>query len=178
MTDAEYEKQRARVKEIADRWIKPIGLGWWHIDVEYHRDLLDTTEENRANNWSPTFRVPVKWEYANAIIHCSLPMVEGLDDYDLELSFVHELMHIFINEMREPDPDGKHEERVATTLAKGFIWIRDHVKEETTKEMAKSSSKSMKHEKAEPVAKEKMEENLYKQVQQKKSQSPPKKGKY
>ncbi len=35
-----------------------------------------------------------------------------------------------VKEMREPDPDGKHEERVVTTLTKAFLWVRDAPREE------------------------------------------------
>lgn len=51
-----------------------------------------------------------------------------MSDEEIEYVVVHELMHVFLNEMREQGQ--QHEERVATLLAKAFLWVRDQTREE------------------------------------------------
>ena len=59
-------------------------------------------------------------------------VVEQTDD-ELEWAFVHELAHVFLNEMRQEDDAAAHEERCASQLADAFIWLRESVEAETRK---------------------------------------------
>lgn len=52
-----------------------------------------------------------------------MPRVREIGDKELERCFVHELMHIFLSETGDDWLD--HEERVASTLTKAFLWQRD-----------------------------------------------------
>ncbi len=130
MNDAEFEQQKARLIALIDRWIKPLGLAWWSIDIVYVRD-----------DYKPPFATPQKtvslaycevdWRYYEATITWNMPEVLELSDWKLERGFVHELMHIFIHEMRwtaSNDADAlDHEERVASTLSKAFLWLREEL---------------------------------------------------
>lgn len=132
MTDAEYGEQKARVKALIDKWPEHLGLGWWKLTYVYERELDGETErDNKVANWVTTFRCRAQWQYSNALITAFLPTIASLSDEDLEQAFVHELCHVLVSEMREPKKDHyDHEERVATTLAKAFIWVREAAKEE------------------------------------------------
>jgi predicted SprT family Zn-dependent metalloprotease len=46
-----------------------------------------------------------------------------MDADSIEKIVVHELMHVFLNEMREKGID--HEERVATMLSQAFLWVKE-----------------------------------------------------
>jgi len=132
VTDEEFAQQKDRIRALADRWIGPLGLHWYKIDLAYARDdyqpLGDTSRENSLAKCS------TDWRYGTALITWNMPLVREQKDDDLEMAFVHELCHIFLNEMRwTASNDGDsldHEERVASTLTKAFLWLRDHLKED------------------------------------------------
>ena len=108
------------------KWIKSLGLRWWHIDVIYYHDPKDIVREFKtdegtvvlANTWSD-------WRYGKANIHINLPAFSDLPEDEIETIVVHELVHVLVNEMREEDID--HEERVVTGLTKAFLWVREGV---------------------------------------------------
>jgi hypothetical protein len=125
MTDAEYEA-------LAEKWIDAIGLGWWEIDLVYARD--DYEAEPRGDASRSLATCSADWRYGHACITWNMPEVKDTPDAKLETAFVHELMHIFLSEARWIDKDTPkehdsldHEERVASTLAKGFLWLRDAI---------------------------------------------------
>jgi len=133
MNDAEFDVQKARIGKLIERWVKPIGLGWWALDFAYVRDDFQVDGKNEPETIMST---SARWRYLTATISCNMPRVAEQSDDKLERQFVHELTHVFVNECRE---DGKdwldHEERVATTLADAFLWIREHEHDETLKDL-------------------------------------------
>ncbi len=133
MNDAEYEAQKDRIEALREKWVKPLGLGWWRIVIDYVRQGWPRTEEQEATSSYPIMECAVRWEYLQAMIKVNVPELVDMDDDRLEECFVHELCHIFVNELREvsPDHDGwiKHEERVVTHLAHAFLWLRKHVED-------------------------------------------------
>lgn len=136
MDDAKYEAQRARIQVLADRWISAIGLGWWRITNSYDRtgeDFADSTTRSGGFRTGTAARCFPEWRYGFATILWNMPEVAEMDDELLENTFVHELMHIYLHELRG-DEEGDHldhEEHAATSLAKAFIWIRDAAAEGT-----------------------------------------------
>lgn len=130
MNDAEYAAQVDRLKALAERWIHAIGLGWWRITNSYDRtgeDFHDSVSRVGGFRTGTVARCFPEWRYGIATIVWNMPEVETQDDEQLELVFVHELMHIFLHELRGNE-DGDHldhEDHVATTLSKGFIWARN-----------------------------------------------------
>lgn len=135
MDDAEYEHQKARIQALIERWLKPLGLHWGRTTFIYERDSgeFQRLRDEHCGDNSGLDRPAVAfctadWRYGQASIYFNMLVVAGEDDDVLEEYFVHELMHIFLSEMREEGRD--HEERVATTLAKAFLWLRDHLAEQ------------------------------------------------
>ena len=123
MNDAEYEAQRKRLTDLADWWIPKIGLGWWRLDLAYARDDFEVDGKPAPNTVACT---TANWRYGHGCITWNMPRVAEQSDGDLQQCFVHELMHVFLNEARENGEDWlDHEERVASTLTKGFLWLRD-----------------------------------------------------
>lgn len=122
MTDQDYAKQVARIRALSSKWLKPLGLLWWTVHLEYAREGFDTSEHPHGC----LAYTKVSWEYLEATITFNMPLVLNQTDDDLEYCFVHECCHILINEMRDAlDGDNlflKHEERVCTTLARAFLW--------------------------------------------------------
>ena len=121
-----FKRQRRRVRRLADRWVKPLGLSWWRVDHLYY----DRRKRFKTKRGEVLFYVRADWRYAQAAIDVNLPLVAQMSDEELEEYYVHELSHIFLSEMRPAKGDGDdHEERVATTLAKAFVWLRGAVEE-------------------------------------------------
>lgn len=131
MTDAEYATQRDRTHALVTRWANALGLGWWEITNEWARD--DYREKARSTNDGAVSLATCRpdWRYAHAAITWNMPEIAELSDAKPEAVVVHELQHVFLHEARWRDGDDTdsvdHEERVATTLAKAFLWLRDAV---------------------------------------------------
>lgn len=124
MTDAEYQAQKDRVKALIERWVKPIGLGWWRIDFNWSRERKEPADDSPSATRC-VMECHALWKYRKATITCYVPAVEEIEDDEyLEWIFIHELMHIFVNEIREPEDWMSHEERVCSELASAFQWLR------------------------------------------------------
>ena len=130
MDDAEFQVQKTRVLALIEKWVKPIGLGWWHITFKYVRDSFLVSPEDHEANWQCVMKCNAKWQYLDAAISISMPAIVDLDDDDLEKYFIHELCHIPVNELRQVNEDDclMHEERVVTTLANAFVWLAESLK--------------------------------------------------
>lgn len=128
-----YKRLRKKLLALSEKWCKPIGLGWWRITLSYDRtgeSFKDSESTENGYHSGVAARCFPDWRYSVATIVCNMPELARLDDEQLEYIFVHELMHIFLHEMREGANERKqlpHEERVATALAKAFIWHAEHL---------------------------------------------------
>ena len=130
MTDKEYRDLKKRLEKIIYDWHGALGLGWWNMEYLYNRDGKPPIY-SEDTNYCTVMTCEAKWPYLKATIEINMPPLLGLDDETLEADLVHEWMHVFLNEMSEKnDKDHKHEERVATQLAKAFIWTRDKGRKE------------------------------------------------
>lgn len=113
-----------KIRRYAKRWIMHTGLNYGHIDLVYKDHFFSQDE---AEN-SPCFAYcSTSWKYQESSISFSLEAMKDCPDKQIEAIVVHELMHIFLNEMRAGGVE--HEERVATCLQKAFVWARDAAKE-------------------------------------------------
>jgi len=113
------KKQRKRIRALADKWLQPLGLLWWGIEF---RHIKDRAGFKRDNGNEALMIVYADWRYMKAVVEVNTEMMKDIDDDELELSFLHEMCHIILDEMDCPDKD--HEERVATTMAHAFRWVR------------------------------------------------------
>lgn len=60
------------------------------------------------------------WRYKRADIHWTRGVVSEMTDDELAEAFVHELVHVMVNEIGTSDD---HEERVCTEIARAFMSI-------------------------------------------------------
>ena len=130
MDDAAYNKQKRRLQILAEKWIGPLGLKWWKVDIVYSREPIPSSA---GEGWNCIGKASVRWEYLDAKITFDMQAIEGMDDDRLEQLFVHECCHILVHEMREwCQSEGlgtdamaaamKHEERVVCQLTSAFLW--------------------------------------------------------
>jgi hypothetical protein len=125
VNDLEFATQKARLGDLAAWWIHRIGLGWWNIDLVYVRADFEVDGKPAPDTVGCT---SANWRYGHASISWNMPRVAEQSDADLEMCVVHELQHVFLSEARENGEDWlDHEERVASTYAKAFLWLRDEL---------------------------------------------------
>ena len=124
MKDSEFEATKERIRIIRDFWAEKLGLLWWTVHYNYRDDSAYFQEPNGVQ---AAARCRPEWRYLEASIDLNMPQLFGMDDDELEKIIVHEMMHILLHEMRNFDEEAglKHEERVATTFTKAFLWVRD-----------------------------------------------------
>ena len=119
LTDKDYRRQVKRIKKLIKKWHSPL-VGWWRVEHAYYREGL-SPEDRAAGALASTH---AEWEYLMATISWDIPEVAQTSDEYLEYAMVHELCHLLVNEMHADGVD--HEERVVTTLARAFKWIREN----------------------------------------------------
>lgn len=110
-----------RVKKLLKKyflwWVHWTGLEYWHCRMGFERKINKLPN----NLWLGGY-CTVEWKYQTArIVFCPRAM-RHLTPEEIEATVVHEIMHIFLNEMREDGID--HEERAATQLQKAFMWVK------------------------------------------------------
>lgn len=111
----------ALVQEKAKWWVKWLGLGYWDISFQFG----EGKPEGKYSEYLVGLSEPI-WQYQTATITFYPKNMKHMTADEIEKLVVHELMHVFLNEMREEGID--HEERVATMLSKAFIWTREAVR--------------------------------------------------
>lgn len=122
VSDKEVREQRVRIEKLIKKWLIPLGLGQWQVDIDYYGDI--GSEDDYETIY---MTCKANWPYLDAKLAVNLGACATLDDDKLERAFLHELMHIFLNEMRQKEKED-HEERVATQLANAFVWVSKQIK--------------------------------------------------
>lgn len=115
VSDEVMEAGKARLNALYEKWFEPLYLEEWTITSRYHRGPIPAEGEPGGYAAWALGMCTVAWEYLSATIDWNMRAVANADDADLERAFVHEIMHIWLAEMREKSH--KHEERVAECLA-------------------------------------------------------------
>ena len=119
-------KKEELFRSYVREWSKKTWLAWWKIDVVFFgfKEYSQIDEIDYPHNSLAICHT--KWEYMTAKISVNSEVLEEQDEEDIEYFALHELMHIFLNETREEGY--KHEERVATFLARSFISCKERSK--------------------------------------------------
>lgn len=125
MTDAAYERLKERIQHYSEKWAHTIGLGWWRITREFVRsaDMLADSSDAEA-----LAVCRADWRYLHATIGFNMWAMHDLPEERIEHVVVHELMHVFLDEAARGKGSHDHMERVAETLALGFLYLRDDMK--------------------------------------------------
>jgi len=110
-----------RVKKLLRKyfqwWIHWTGLGYWSVRAVFEKGI-----ENIPGNLYLCGHVDAEWKYQTATVTFYPKAMRHLTPKEIEEAVVHEIMHVFLNEMQE---DGMHhEERCATQLQKAFSWVK------------------------------------------------------
>lgn len=113
----------AKLRSYMAKWSPLLGLSNWEIDVEVHPTRSEESEYI-------DFEVKSDWRYLHGGLRAYAPAIMELDEREIETSFVHELLHCVLSEMRpskreERDLLADHEERVATILSRALIKAQE-----------------------------------------------------
>lgn len=125
MNDKEFDALRKKLQCYITRWVKPLGLGWWRLHFIYNREPEE--DDFHGSKGETAGRCIANWQYKEATITFNMSTCAAMKELDMERMFVHELMHVFLNEARQRDIVTDREESVATQLASAFMWHRDAV---------------------------------------------------
>lgn len=112
MTKA-FKRERERIRRVAAHWQPVLGLEEWDLTTAYVDGQLLV---DGALNPDAAATASTRWEYRTATIQFNLEKTAQLSYRELEEVYIHEAMHLLLNELREEDHDLKHEEHAATTL--------------------------------------------------------------
>ena len=117
--------QHKRIRALGKKWIAPIGLGWWSIETFYCDSAAKYRKATGNDSLVSAATCVTDWRYRTANIYFNCRLWKRMDDADAEYAFVHELMHIFLEELMNCRDDKRdHLERVATSLALAMVWAR------------------------------------------------------
>jgi hypothetical protein len=122
VNDTEFAMLKAKLEALGERWVDTLRLNTWEISYLFDRDSGHFIEQHGEC----AAECVVKWQYMHAGIYFNMLELLELDDRKIEIIFVHELMHIFLKELRKTD-DGMedHEERVAQMLTMAMLSARE-----------------------------------------------------
>ncbi len=119
MRKREIKRQHKRIQAIADKWLRPLGLLWWSVEFTYRYDRKHFRSKDGREAFAITY---ADWRYMRAVVEVNMKMLPNVSDEELEEYLLHEFMHILLD---ETGSGNHHEERVATTLANAFLWVRE-----------------------------------------------------
>lgn len=110
----------SQIKDLVNKYIKKwtpiLGLENQRIKLRWKNERL--VAESGLETLMNTLAC---WHLLQATITMYIPSLKALDKEELELTVVHELLHVVLDEMREYDE--KHLERVCETMARSFVRL-------------------------------------------------------
>lgn len=148
MDDKKYEATKKRIRKFVDKWSKPMGLGWFKIDVTYDRNCSRDGSHTQAETDMSA------WRYHEFTITFYITDVMELSDEELENTVVHELVHCLLApiscNMRETDTNSDYRRDImefnTQLVVKAFDWVRrageDDAKAQAKSDKIKSKEKS------------------------------------
>ena len=112
------EQTKKLINKYLKWWVKWTGLGFQRVNAKF----VDYWE----GGMSADAICDSRWQYLESTLTFNLTNMQSQSDEQIEATVVHELMHIFLNEMRADEETGRieHEERVASMLQRAFMWVR------------------------------------------------------
>lgn len=121
------EGLKKKLNDIYLEYYKLLGLGWWSVDLVWMDGGVSREDGTTAADcW-------VAWPYRKAEIRFFLEEIQGYSDEKMRQLVLHEILHIFVNPMREGWPEQgskgfehcmKMEEMVVSSLERALWFSR------------------------------------------------------
>ena len=103
-----------------DKWAKKTWLSIWRINI-YYLSQKEYQKQTGNDEHHSLATCSSHWEYLEASIFVNRKIINNQPKKRIEYLVLHELMHIFLAETRLSHKDVRHEERIATLLARSFL---------------------------------------------------------
>jgi hypothetical protein len=134
----EVAEVRLILEEKAKWYLHTFGLGSYTVKLNF----TNTTRED-SHGFITYASTDADWRYLRCTINFYPNVMTELTERELEDIVVHEIQHVFLNEMR--DSGIEHEERTASSLQRAFanleLAVRRECKEEFDELLAKNNLK-------------------------------------
>ena len=122
MKKRSVKKTKKLVMKYMRYWAAAMGLNWYSWGVGFD---IDWVNFNHKKDKQTGMRVFADWRYMRFDIEVNVPVVRDLPDKEIERLVIHELVHVFLNEL---NADVDHEERAVTMLTNAFGFVRDQIR--------------------------------------------------
>ncbi len=113
-------KKEKLFRKYLDKWCNKTWLNLWRVSL-FFLDQKEYQKETGNDEHYSLATCKSHWEYLEASIFVNRKILNNQPKSRIEYFVVHELMHIFLAETRLSHEDLKHEERIATLLARSFL---------------------------------------------------------
>lgn len=114
-----HAEQQGRLEPVLERWRGIMGLADWRLNFAFYDGSYISFDGTASGEAIAT--CSPQWQYQRASIAFNLEEVERLDDGSLEAVVVHELVHVLVAEMGDPDLVTAHEERSVTMIERALL---------------------------------------------------------
>jgi hypothetical protein len=121
MTDAEYERLKAKIAKCMEYWRSKAGFGWWTLDWRMEREGKEDEPNTAAETWE-------QWQYRQGTIAFYAPAMADMDDWKIEHVVVHELSHLLVGPIRDFSDDEHVQLTEAATenVTMALMYTADH----------------------------------------------------
>lgn len=127
MTNREYIRTRNLIQKLVKKWKQKLWLNHWNISCEYReksfpssKEDKDYDEEGILDSGGDAYECRAYsnslWQYMDANIVFNIECLSQLTDEGIEKTVIHELCHLFVDEITHKDSTHNNEERVVSTL--------------------------------------------------------------
>ena len=113
MTDAEFEKQKARVQAVWDKWAKILHLDHYYINITWERKY-----DGDKTHWLASTQTD--WHYRQMFVFFYLPKIETVDDDQLDNLVLHEIAHMFVSPLCTTESDSQKLEFATENVARAL----------------------------------------------------------
>ena len=127
------KRQKRRILALSEKWRVATGLGSWRGRHSFNHDRASFKCPDVPGG-EVLMRCYCDWRYEQVMIEVNIEWLSCFSNNELEEFYLHELAHVFLNEVREEGIH--HEEHAATLLGKAFMWIRQAGKRDARRKRA------------------------------------------
>ena len=115
-----YEALKTEIVHTSDRWQTLMNLSWYTIDHTFRESFNEEDPQIIAETEG-------HWEYREGRMRWYLARVSGLTPEELELTVVHEMVHLLTEPMEKHLTNAftEHCEYAVTCISKALLAVRD-----------------------------------------------------
>lgn len=113
MTDEDFEKQKARVLPVWEKWVEFLHFDHHYIHINWERE-----HAGPSNHWLASTQAD--WHYRQMFVFFYLPKIVECDDDQLDNLVLHEMAHMLVAPARTDDTDREKLELATENVARAI----------------------------------------------------------